>query len=65
MDGPVEATRVLLDAARAKGVPIYFTTLNYRPEPVVNLANQGANQGNTGTMVEFKSFVSTHCRVPS
>jgi hypothetical protein len=32
MDAPVEHTRTLLDAARAKGVPIYFTTLNYRPE---------------------------------
>ena len=32
MDAPVEQTRVLLDAARAKGVPIYYTTLNYRPD---------------------------------
>ena len=64
MDAPVEATRVLLDAAREKHVPIYFTTLNYRPE-----FNQGEQQGaldddssssrgtgNKGTMVEFKPF---------
>ena len=45
MDAPVEQTRVLLDAARAKGVPIYYTTLNYRPEEV-----------ETGGMVDFKPF---------
>ena len=45
MDAPVEQTRLLLDAARAKGVPIYYTTLNYRPDEV-----------ETGGMVDFKPF---------
>eukprot|EP01052_Picozoa_sp_SAG31_P004931 SAG31_NODE_210_length_20286_cov_22.684748_24_plen_198_part_00 len=45
MDAPVEATRQLLDAARSKGVPIYFTTLNYRPDEI-----------ETGGMLDFKPF---------
>ena len=45
MDAPVQATRQLLDVARAKGVPIYFTTLNYRPEEIA-----------TGSLVDFKPF---------
>jgi nicotinamidase-related amidase len=32
LDGPVEATRQLLEAARAKNVPIIYTTSPYRPE---------------------------------
>lgn len=32
LDGPVEATRRLLDAARAGGVPIVYTTSPWRPD---------------------------------
>lgn len=32
LDGPVEATRRLLDAARPKGIPIVYTTTPFRPE---------------------------------
>ena len=32
LDGPVEATRKLLDAARPKDVPIIYTTSPWRPE---------------------------------
>jgi maleamate amidohydrolase len=32
LDGPVAATRRLLDAARPSGVPIIYTTSPYRPE---------------------------------
>jgi nicotinamidase-related amidase len=32
LDGPVEATRQLLDAARAKGLPIVYTTSPWRPQ---------------------------------
>jgi maleamate amidohydrolase len=32
LDGPVENTRTLLDAARQKNVPIIFTTSPYHPE---------------------------------
>src|SRR5262245_62966696 len=32
LDGPVQATRRLLDAARPSGVPIIYTTSPYRPE---------------------------------
>jgi maleamate amidohydrolase len=31
LDGPVEATRRLLDAARTKGIPIVYTTSPWRP----------------------------------
>lgn len=31
LDGPVEQTRILLDAARARRVPIVYTTSPYRP----------------------------------
>jgi nicotinamidase-related amidase len=37
MDGVVEGTRRLLDAARAAGVPVYFTSIAFpaeRPDPV-------------------------------
>jgi maleamate amidohydrolase len=32
LDGPVESTRRLLEAARPRGVPVIFTTSPYRPE---------------------------------
>ena len=36
LDGPVEATRRLLDAARAKMVPIIYTTSPWRPEVAIS-----------------------------
>jgi maleamate amidohydrolase len=32
LDGPIEATRCLLDAARARGLPIVYTTSPWRPQ---------------------------------
>src|SRR5262249_14466434 len=58
LDGPVEATRRLLETARVRGVPIVYTTSSWRPrsgdQPFKSAADQSPN---------FREWDERACRI--
>ncbi len=58
LDGPVENTRKLLDAARPLGVPVIYTTSPYRPESGDQPFKSAADRS-----PEFQPWDAAACRI--